>query len=137
MTISALRPLLDCHTQYYEIVKAIHEQRQRHIERQIQGAKQMIEALHKPPVSGLSEAAIIEQQMKIESLLNQISVDRIVGARVSQTQINAQGVSVVDRKPGFWVWGTVIILALFAGLFAAVFAMSLKHLELAAPRDNA
>lgn len=137
LTLSALRPLLERHARHYEIAKTIDEQRQKLIERQIRGVEQMIAALRKPPVSSLSEALIIERQMKIENLHNQIAIERMLGNRASQTQIDTQGVSVVDRKPGFGVWAAVAFLALFAGLFVVVFAATLKHLEQEAPRRNA
>lgn len=137
LTLSTLRPLLERHARRYEIAKTIDEQRQKLIESRIRGAEQMIVALRKPPVSSLSEALIIEQQVKIENLHNQIAVERMLGNRVIHTQIDSQGVTVLDRKPGFGVLVAVAVLALFAGLFVMVFSASLKRLEQEVHQRNA
>lgn len=126
LVLSALRPLLERHARHYEIAKTIDEQRQMFIEREMGGAKQMIEALRKPPISGLTEALIIEHQMKIESLNSQMAVERMLGNRVSQTQIDAQGISVIDRKLGFRLWAVVAVISLFTGLFVVVFVATLN-----------
>jgi len=137
LTLSALRPLFERHARRYEIAKTIDEQRQNLLERQIRSADQMIAALRKPPVSSSSEALIIEHQVRIENLRNQVAVERMLGNRVIHTQIDTQGVTVLDRKPGFGVLVAVAVLALFAGLFVVMFAASLKRLEQEVRQRNA
>lgn len=137
LTLSALSPLLERHARHYEILKTIEEQRQNFLDFQIRSADQMIAALRKPPVSSLSEALIIEHQVMIKKLLNHVSVERMLGNRVRQTQIDSKGITVRDRKPGLVIWAAVAVLALFSGLFTMVLSASLKRLKQEVHHRNA
>lgn len=128
-TLSALQPFLDRHARYYELAKNVDDERVRGIERRMLGLERMIEALSKPPVSGLSEAQLIARQLDIEEMRERMAVERLLGNQVSPTRLDAKGVSVANRRPGRGVWSAVLALAIGSGIFTAVFAARLKRIE--------
>lgn len=129
LTVSALQPLLDRHARYYQLAKSFDLHRQTLAEKKMRGAARIIEVLRKPPVSRLVEAQIITHQLQIENLREQMALDRLLGNRVSPTQLDTKGVAVVDREPGLGVWIAVVVLALCSGVFMTMLAAMLRRIE--------
>lgn len=121
LAASALEPLLARHKRYFDLARDSNERRQKFQERRLNSAEQKIEVLKKPPVSSLAEAQIIGHRLEIELLLARMAEDRLLGNRVKPTLLDADGLKVLDRTPGWATWLVVIFLAIGAGLFTMVF----------------
>ncbi|NJM31816.1 MAG: hypothetical protein HC848_01660 [Limnobacter sp.] len=115
------------HAHFYTLTKTLEAQHQKSLEREIQGAKEMIQALKKEPVFGESEPKIIDYQLKVEALTDRLEIDRLKGERVTATRLNTEKAVVEERTPGLRVWCLVLVLALCSAVFAALFAATLQR----------
>ncbi len=118
---SALDPLIVRHSRFFEVSSRYEEQRQKHIERHLRSLEQRLKILQEQPVSSLAKVLIVQYQFDIETLEEQIAIDRLLGERVRETRVNSDGVEVLNRAPNWTIWLVALVLAIGSGIFMAVF----------------